>query len=63
MWARSLGRWTTGPFTVAEVGIEPTDSHQALERIAVFLKRRKNKPFLGLRLSTIAMNGQKSTVF
>ena len=31
MWARSLRRWTTGPFPVAEMGIEPTNFHQALD--------------------------------
>jgi hypothetical protein len=35
MWARSLRRWTTGSFAVAEVGIEPTNSHQALDLAAL----------------------------
>ena len=35
MWARSLCRWTTGPISVAEVGIEPTNSHQALDLAAL----------------------------
>src|SRR5207245_1922330 len=35
MWARSLCRWTTGSISVAEVGIEPTNSHQALDLAAL----------------------------
>ncbi len=35
MWARSLRRWTTGSISVAEVGIEPTNSHQAIDLAAL----------------------------
>ena len=35
MWARSRRRWTTGPLQVAEVGVEPTISHQALDLAAL----------------------------
>jgi hypothetical protein len=35
MWARSRSRWTTGPFAVAEVGIDLTNCHQALDLAAL----------------------------
>ena len=40
MWARSLGRWTTGS-RVAEVGVEPTNDHQALDLVALPVLRTR----------------------